>query len=110
VAATDQGYLLIRQLHPERPSLFERNDGTELQRLDRVYNASKHADEYIANGNRFAPGRTLTVWLLNEGLECNAGTLSFRELADSVELLARAAEQLSSTAPASGAPSDAPAS
>lgn len=95
VAMTYQGYLLAKQLIPGKPRLFEKQDGSVLSRIDRIYNASKHADEFIANGNRFAPESTLTVWIINTGLESRDAVLTFVELAEEIQALGTLAEQLS---------------
>lgn len=108
IAMTYQAYLLVRQLLPNKPALFTKKDGSELQRLDRVYNASRHADEYIANGGRYAPDSTLTVWLVNGGLECEAATITFAELAEAIESLARVANELMKIEPGPFVPATEP--
>jgi hypothetical protein len=100
VAMTYQGYLLARQLIPGKPSLFEKNNGSVLDRMNRLYNASKHADEFIANGNRFPPGSTLPVWIINEGLESRDCVLTFTELAREIENLGTVAAGLAILDPA----------
>lgn len=105
-SAAFQAYQLTRQLLPDEPPLFERRDGSELYRLDRIYNAIKHADEWIANGRRFAPESTLTVWIVNAGLECREGVVTFQELADEIGTLGRIAEGLATLDPS---PTPAPA-
>jgi hypothetical protein len=99
IAMTYQALLLVRQILPDKPSPFSRGDGSVLERMDRVYNASKHADEFIANGRRFAPDSTLPVWLVNTGLQSMDCLLSFAELADEIESLGRIAKQLSALEP-----------
>lgn len=88
VSSTHQAYALIRQLLPKAPPMFARDDGSVLQRLDRIHNASKHADEWIAKGNRFAEDSTMSVWMTNAGLEAKGYRLSYEELAGEINDLA----------------------
>ena len=94
VAMTYQAYRLSQQLIPNKPPLFKKGDGSVLDRMQGVYNAGKHADILIANGNRFAPDSTLPVWITNEALESKECSLSFTELADEIEMLGRIAAAL----------------
>jgi hypothetical protein len=92
VAATFHALRLLRQLHPHKPQLFVQQDASVVQRLDRVYNAVKHADDLIGEGGRFAKDSTLAVWLVNDGMRCVDARLSFNELhaeIDDVGLIAR---------------------
>jgi hypothetical protein len=68
--------------------LFTTGDGSVLQRLNSLYNRSKHVASAI-NHNRIAPGSTLAVWLNNEGLRAVDGHLTFEEMAEILEELAR---------------------
>jgi hypothetical protein len=68
--------------------LFTTGDGSILQRLSSLYNRSKHIASAI-NDNRIAPGSTLAVWLNNEGLRAVDGRLTFDEMAEILEELAR---------------------
>lgn len=104
IAMSYQAFLLLRQLVPDKPSLFERGDGSVLQRMDRVYNASKHADEFIANGGRYPPNGTLPVWLVTTGIESVDCVLTFAELAEEIEALARIAKQLATWPPPAPTP------
>lgn len=94
VAMTYQAHLLLSHLFPDKPSLFAKKDGTVLQRLDRVYNASKHLDLYIANGARYAKESTLTVWLVNTGVQCAEAFITFAELASAIDNISRIATAL----------------
>jgi hypothetical protein len=73
-----QAYLLLAR--PSGAKLFQPNDGSVLQRLNHLYNRSKHVDKAI-NSSQVAPGSTLTVWLTNSGLACIDSHLTFDELA-----------------------------
>ena len=100
VGATFQAWMLVRQLSTlsrevpeEEPKLFEEDDGTDIQRLNSLYNTSKHADERIVRGH-FAPDSTLPIWIVNEGLAAVDCHLSFAELADLLKALARISHDL----------------
>jgi hypothetical protein len=71
----------------EKRALFEPNDGSALQRLNLLYNRSKHVKTAI-NAGQLAPGSTLAVWLANEGLRAVDGHLTFDEIARILEELA----------------------
>ena len=94
LATTYQAWMLFRQLHAEKPRLFERGDRTDFERLNSLYNTSKHADEMIASG-RFAPESTLPIWIVNAGLQTTTSLLTFEELAGMLASLARVAGHLS---------------
>jgi hypothetical protein len=72
----------------DKRALFEPNEGSGLQRLNLNYNRSKHISSAI-NKSRVAPGSTLAVWLTNEGLRAIDGHLTFDEIAEILEDLAR---------------------
>lgn len=72
----------------ENKALFEPNDGSAIQRLCLLYNRSKHVNKAI-NAGQVAPGSTLAVWLTNDGLRCVGGDLTFDEMAEILEELAR---------------------
>ncbi len=67
--------------------LFQPNDGSTLQRLNLLYNRSKHTDKAITAGQLPLNG-TIAVWLTNAGLRSVDGTLSFDEAAEILEDLA----------------------
>jgi hypothetical protein len=64
-----------------QPVLFGRNDGSSLQRLNLLYNRTKHIESAIKSG-QLPPNGTLSVWLTNEGLEAVGAKLAFNEMAD----------------------------
>ena len=82
---TWQAYELL--VGTEKRALFEPNDGSALQRLNLLYNRSKHVKTAI-NAGQLAPGSTLAVWLANEGLRAVDGQLTFDEIARILEELA----------------------
>lgn len=70
-----QAVMLTEPITRERP--FQKGDGSSVERLNMIYNRSKHFDE--GAGNQEPPPAT-PVWLINEGLECSEGTLTFTDL------------------------------
>jgi len=75
-------------------NLFKQNDGSSLQRLNRLQNISKHANEKLERGE--IPGKpSVPIWLTNTAIECADTALSFSEFAELMEELARLAEMLS---------------
>jgi hypothetical protein len=69
---------------------FEKGDGSPLERLNALHNRAKHADEAIERGE-FIEDSPLCVWLTNEGLRSTDTSLSFDEISEILELLARLA-------------------
>ena len=63
---------------------FKSGDGSELDRLNRVFNASKH---HIATSEQ-------AVWLTNEGVSTNDGSVTFAELEDRLRQYGRMADQI----------------
>lgn len=81
-------YLLVRG-----QKLFSNSDGSDFQRLNLLYNLTKHLDSVI--GRREIPeGTTLAVWLKNDGLHSRAGSLTFDEMAEILKGLGRYASAL----------------
>ncbi|MFI5710707.1 hypothetical protein [Kribbella sp. NPDC051620] len=80
-----QAYELLTRA--EKNALFKKDDGTTLQRLNLLYNRSKHLPKAI-NSDQIGHGSTLAVWLTNDGLRCPDGHLTFGELAEILEELA----------------------
>jgi hypothetical protein len=74
-AALYQAAILTTFIMPGLP--FTQSDGSSMDRLNMIYNRSKHFEE----GATFAgPAPATPVWLTNEGLECSDAALSFIEL------------------------------
>ena len=70
--------------------LFNKNDGSQLERLNRIYNVSKHLEpSTIPNSYLHA------VWLSNEGICISSAILKFEELADMVKDICKLADKLS---------------
>jgi hypothetical protein len=68
---------------------FSKKDGSVRQRLNNLYNLSKHARE-----DQFATDSTLAVWLDNDGLNSTTDHLTFEEAADDLRHLARWADRM----------------
>jgi hypothetical protein len=71
--------------------LFVKGDGSILQRLNLLYNRTKHIESDIKSGQG-PPNGTLPVWLTNEGLETTNAQLAFGEMADILSDLAKWAD------------------
>jgi hypothetical protein len=81
-----QAYDLTRK-KLKLPNNFEPGDGSALQRLNCIYNASKHV----------AADTQDPVWLSNFGIHTAEGNLLYSEFEDLARSLARIAEQITST-------------
>lgn len=72
-----QGYELLADATGQR--LYEPGDGSAHEKLNLVYNASKHMNKEIRNA--LLPLKATTgVWITNLGLESSGGDISFSEL------------------------------
>jgi len=87
-----QGYMLIKTIAGQE-RLFDKGDGSVLQRLNEIQNASKHAYEKLSSGNG---EKVLAVWLSDSGIHCSAAALTHEEMAHVVDDLSIAALALSS--------------
>ena len=67
--------------------LFAKNDGTPLQRLNHIYNTSKHE----------MPAAEDTVWITNAGMGTKEAAISFGEMEELMRVCARIAVRLTST-------------
>ncbi len=74
-----------------KPILFDKGDGSIVQRLNLLYNRTKHVETAI-NSGQLPPGGTLPVWLTNDGLEAVDAKLSFAEIAEVLTDLAKWAD------------------
>jgi hypothetical protein len=64
-----------------------------LERLNRLYNVSKHAEKFIARGE-YAPDSTLALWITNDALETTDTQVPFSELQDMLTVLGRIADRI----------------
>ena len=77
---------------------FERNDGSELERLSLLHGRSKHADTAI-NSGQLPTDATMPVWLSNRGL-CGEGVeISYKEMAEILKEVSKIADKLSNPEP-----------
>jgi hypothetical protein len=73
---------------------FQKDDQSKEQRINRLYNDTKHLDEDRAKGE--IVDEMATIWITNEGLEgCSGTPLSFVELHDALLEVGRIADELS---------------
>jgi hypothetical protein len=87
----DRAVAVLTRQQPK--GLFQKNDGSVNQRLNLLYNRSKHLEKAI-NSGQLPPDGTLAVWLTNDGLEAVDGKLTFTEIAEILTELAETAELL----------------
>lgn len=94
VAQTYQAFMLGRRLI-EQEKIFKKGEGSSLERLNELYNITKHFDDRIKKG-QIEEGIILPVWITNTGLESQNKKVSFEELAAMLKELSSVAESLSS--------------
>jgi len=87
-----QAFETIRTMIKEK--LFTKENGTPLQRLNRLQNLSKHANKEISRSD-FSGEFNISIWLTNEGIESHDTTLSFSEFSLLLIDLAKLAEVIS---------------
>jgi hypothetical protein len=87
VAMTYQTFVICRKAL--KLQLFEKDDGTDLQRLNQIYNDGRHFDPLTLPEGHLHP-----IWLTNEGLATKKATLSFNELCELIRPLGRMAEKM----------------
>jgi hypothetical protein len=87
-----QAFEAIRTMIKEK--LFTKEDGTPLQRLNKLQNLSKHANKEISRSD-FSSEFNISIWLTNEGIESHDTTLSFSEFSLLLIELAKLAEVIS---------------
>jgi hypothetical protein len=74
-------------------NLFEPSDGSSMQRLNLLYNETKHAESVIASG-KLPEESTMCVWLENDGLHSISSNLTFDEMANVLDDLAQFADAM----------------
>jgi hypothetical protein len=70
--------------------LFEKGDGSDYERLNRIYNVSRHFDP--AN---LPEDHLHAVWVVNDGIHTADCSLSFEEVGELMTELGRSADRLS---------------
>lgn len=58
---------------------WSKGDGSSLERVNILYNFTKHAEDKISNGLEL-PG--YQIWLTNSGISCEESNVSFAEITD----------------------------
>lgn len=92
VAATWQAIAAVTK--PSGQKLFKADDGSVEQRLNHIYNWSKHTEEKL-DPDQVPDLGPLAVWLTNEGLQSLKDcVLTWSELAEMLEALALVADRL----------------
>ena len=74
-----QGFELLKTA--SRNMLYQPNDDSEMERLQKLYVVSKHTDQMI-HGGKIPTEATAPLWITNQGLESARSSISFVELAD----------------------------
>jgi hypothetical protein len=87
VGATYQGFDFAR--HALATNLFEKGDGSPLQRLNEIYNVGRHQEPLSLPG-----GALHAVRISNEGVHALSTSVAFKELRDLVGQLARIADSI----------------
>jgi len=91
-----QAYLLIKSA--TEFEIFKKGDDSELDRVRKIYNASKHMDERIEKGKLPEKG-TCAIWITNNGIECTDAAITFVELKDILIELSKLANKISNLTP-----------
>jgi hypothetical protein len=86
-AFLSQAYQAWCLLASGQAKLFTPGDGSTMQRLNLLYNRTKHAESAIT-AEQLPPEGTLPVWLKNDGLHSVESRLTFEEIAEMLEELA----------------------
>jgi hypothetical protein len=77
VALIVQATKFLERLGPEK--LFKQGNNPDLERLNRVYNASKHMEGQIAKGQ--VPTNAIgALWITNDGVGCRDAQITFKEM------------------------------
>lgn len=74
--------------------LFVRGDQSDGERLNKLYNDSKHMNRMIVGG-QLPPEATAGLWITNQGLESSRASLSFDEIAEMIPVMLDQAKKLS---------------
>jgi hypothetical protein len=83
-----QSYQLFIRLSYEK--LFEKNDGSVLERLNKIYNQIRHFNPSNLPSNHFHP-----MWITNEGIQTENCSLSFKEFEETMIEIGELADTLS---------------
>ena len=91
-----QAYLLLKSATELK--LFKKNDNSELDRVNKIYNTSKHMYERIEKGKLPEKG-TCAIWITNNGIESTDAAITFVELKDILIELSKLANKISNLTP-----------
>jgi hypothetical protein len=89
LALTYQAIDLAKRVSGARDP-FSKNDGTAIERLNRLYNVSKHLEESTVEDKQLH-----AVWLQEDGIHCSTCSLAWSELAEIVACVAEVADMFS---------------
>lgn len=92
IAQCCQAYELLRTASGE--NTFEKGDCSKEERLNTLYNDSKHLDDRIDKGS-IPTEATVPIWITNRGLESAGAELSFSEILEILQHVSWLAERLS---------------
>ena len=96
IAQTYQGVEFLGKVN--ETNLFEKGDGSLLERIHKIYVDSKHMDEMI-DGGRTPNKATAAIWLTNEGIESVRSSTTYDELASTLRNLTNVAKQAAKITP-----------
>ncbi|WP_375103320.1 hypothetical protein ACDZ28_27635 [Paenibacillus sp. RS8] len=74
-----QAYMLGNKMVDEVNKLFIKNEGSSIDRLNTLYNVSKHYDSTISSGI-IEELNSIPIWITNQGIKSNKVFLDFKEL------------------------------
>jgi hypothetical protein len=84
-----QAYETLRYMVQE--GLFEQDDDSPLQRLNRLQNLTKHACQELERGD-LPKDLSLPMWVTDSAVECHDSALSWSEFAELLTELAKVAD------------------
>ncbi len=93
LALTYQAYMLIKNIL-KKDKFFKTDDDSTLDRLNKLYNQSKHIEDKLSNGQDLN-NILLPIWITNIGIESPKAVLSFNELVELLTELGETAQHLS---------------
>lgn len=86
-----QAYMLLRKLLNNH-KIYTSGDGSELDKLDSLYNFIKHADGKLEK-KHFPKNASAHIWLTNTGISCIKTTILYAELSDLLDDIANGAKR-----------------
>lgn len=97
VSQSYQAYMLMRHFIADSngakvASFYKENDGSEVDRLNKIYNHIKHCDGRVTK-NEFPKNYSIPVWLTNTGISCPVAELQYNEIIEMLEDIANGANR-----------------